>query len=221
MKIKRNNDRKIVLMGLLVVSFLGLAVSPILGSELSFAANCDGSTYGEECLMIEVTVPPYISITNAASIPSNMEISNSTGLSYSQAVTVATNVAGGYELTAKAISTDTSSVVSNKMLRRDNLGVAVSDTGINSTASKLTYANMADKTWGLAVDGTNFRPIATTTSGSGIIAYSRAPTTGATTNVTFAAKVADNGSLVAGTYSATIQFTALGSDGSAKTLYGD
>lgn len=229
MKLKRHNLKKITGVGLLALGLFGLGVSPIVASELSFATACyppsseqaqcqDGAT-----LNVEVTVPPYISITNAESIPSTITISNSTGLSTAQAVTVATNIVGGFQLTAKAISTDTSSTVSNKMLRRDGLGAAVSDTGIDSTATKLTYANMVDKTWGLAVDGTNFRPIARdgVVAESGVIAYSTAPTAGTTTNVTFAAKVANGGSLVAGTYSATIQFTALGNDGTAKTLYGD
>lgn len=218
MKLKRHNLDKVVVTSILVFGLFSMMVLPIVASEMSFAEPCTG----DACLDVEVTVPEYISITNAESIPDEILIDNTTGKSSSQAVIVATNISGGYVLTAKAISTDTTSAISNKMLRRNGSGTALSNDGINSTATKLTYANMANKTWGLAVDGTYFRPIARdgVPAESGIIAYSKVPVLASTTNVTFAAKATDS-DLVAGTYSTTIQFTALGNDGTDQTLYGD
>lgn len=222
MKLKGHNIKRIIRASSLALCLFGLGVAPIVASELTFADTCAGAASDtEECLTVKVTVPEVLAITNAASIPSEMLISNTTGLSASQEVIVKTNCAGGYILTAKAISTNTSGTVSNSMLRRDNEGTALSNNGINSLSAKSTFANMGNNTWGLSVDGTYFRPVATTASGSGIIAYSTAPVSADTTNMSFAAKGQES-TLVSGTYSAKIQLTAIKNEsGTAQTLYGD
>ena len=220
MKIKKNNSGKVLFASLWVVSFLSLCALPVIGSEMSHAAVCDNAT--EACSTISLTIASSISITSAtASASLGSASTSSVSRSSAQTVTVATNNGGGYYLTAKAISKDASGTVSNKLLKRSSLDAltATSSVGFTALTAKTAKSSIGAGYWGLSLDDSTYRPVATSSSGSGIIAYSTAPATSASTTLYYAAK--GSTSMMAGDYSATIQYTAVANDGTAKTLYGD
>jgi len=227
MVLNTKKRHKVIAASLLVPVSLLAAISPIIASELTYAA-CTAQDK-TSCVDINMTIDEVLSITNLSEIEDE-DLGTADGqvsISGGQAVKVKTNHGGGYKLIVKAISKDTSEVVTSKMLRRNSLGTALSDTGLESVSSRVLASNMAASTWGLGVNTSHttdisssdkyLRPIATTDAG--VVNYTTTPTDEDVTNIYFGAK--GDTSSVAGKYSAEIQITAIANDGSTPTIYGN
>lgn len=225
-----NNQKrhKIIAASLFVPGALALVASPIIASELTYAACNPEDTTG--CVYVDMGVDEVMSITNIDTLEDvNLGDAQATDavVSAGQAVKVTTNHAGGYKLIVKAIGTDTNGDVTNKLLRRNKSGTALNDTGFDSVSSKTEIDDMANATWGFGVNssrssdiGTDdkyLRPIATTDSG--VVNYTTAPTSEDTTTLFYGAK--GGAAKVAGKYSAIVQITAIANDGGSATIYGD